>query len=86
VIGNPAAASHLTEIEARAESHLGAVRLRAAQLHERIGAEAAALRAQLAPAATAPRQPAPGLVLDAPLVPDVPLLVPGGDVSLGTDA
>ncbi|HTJ25459.1 MAG TPA: hypothetical protein VMA36_04760 [Candidatus Limnocylindria bacterium] len=85
MIANPAAASHLAELEARVESHLGAVRVRAAQLRERLGADAAALRAQLASAQPA-RVPAPGLLLDAPLVPDVPLLVLDEDVPLGPDA
>jgi hypothetical protein len=72
VIANPAAASHLAELEARVESHLGAVRLRAAQLRERLVADVAALRAQL--------------VHDAPLVPDVPLLVFDDGVPLRADA
>jgi hypothetical protein len=84
VIANPAAASHLAELEARLESHLGAVRVRAAQLHERLVADAAALRAQLAPAPAL--APTGGLVHDAPLVPDVPLLVFDDGVPLRADA
>jgi predicted kinase len=69
VIAYPAAASHLADLDARVESHLGAIRLRADQLRERLGDEAAALRAQLAP-------PEASVVLDAPLLADVPLLGP----------
>jgi hypothetical protein len=46
VIANPAAASHLAELDARFEGHLGAVQLRAAHLRERLSGDAAALREQ----------------------------------------
>ena len=69
MIAYPVAASHLAELDARVESHLGAIRLRADQLRERLGDETAALRAQLAPRSA----PAP---ISAPLLADVPLLGP----------
>jgi hypothetical protein len=79
VIANPAAASHLAELDARFEGHLGAVQLRAAQLRERLSVDAAALREQLAPS------PAPARV-EAPLLADSPLLVLNEDAPPGPDA
>jgi hypothetical protein len=49
VIGNSAAASHLAELDARFEGHLGAVHLRAAQLREQTAGDAEALRERCVP-------------------------------------
>jgi hypothetical protein len=87
VIAHPAAASHLAELDARLEGHLGSVRQRAAELREHLGARSAALHAQLTPhPAPARIEPGPGALLDAPLLADVPLLVLDEDSPLGPDA
>jgi hypothetical protein len=52
---DPVAADHLTELDARFESHLGALRLSAERFRDALGERAASLGAPAPPAADVPR-------------------------------